>query len=100
MTEPFTNVIPMADMFISDYPSTSFLEMLTTDRPIIVCGHELPLRWSQNWHPSILEMWQERVVYGDDLEQFLQLLRTNLKEERFQPVKSSNTLLKLFVHDG
>ena len=43
-----------------------------------------------------LEMWRERVAYAEDLEEFLELLRTYLREERFQPVHSSNTLLKLF----
>ena len=96
MTEPLTSLLPMADMFITDYPTTSFLEMLTTDRPILVCGYQLPRRWAADWHPSVLEMWKERVVYADDLEEFLELLRVHLKEERFQPVQSANTLLKLF----
>ena len=96
MTEPLTSLLPMADMFITDYPTTSFLEMLTTDRPILVCGHQLPRRWAADWHPSVLDMWKERVVYADDLEKFLDLLRAHLKEERFQAVQSANTLLKLF----
>ena len=96
MTEPLTSLLPMADMFITDYPTTSFLEMLTTDRPILVCGHQLPRRWAADWHPSVLDMWKERVVYADDLEEFLELLRVHLREERFQPVQSDNTLLKLF----
>jgi hypothetical protein len=104
ITAPFTSVIPAADLFVSDYSSTSFLEMLTTDRPILFCGYGLPWpRNPANWPPSVLEMWQERVAYADDLEEFLELLRTYLREGRFQPVQSSNTLLKLFgthVDDG
>lgn len=97
ITEPFVSLLHMADMFISDYPSTSFLEMLTTDRPILFCGEFLTQRWAPGkWHPSVLEMWKERVAYADDLEEFLKMLRIYLREERFQPVQSSNTLLKLF----
>ena len=93
----FLSYVPMADMFITDYPSTAFLEMLTTDRPILVCGHDLPRKFNlEKWHPSMLDMWKERVVYADDLEEFLELLRAHLREERFQAVESSNTLLKLF----
>ena len=96
-TAPFTSLIPIADLFVTDYPSTSFLEMLTTDHPILVCGYQLPWPWAPGrWHPSVLEMWQERVAYADGLEEFLELLRTYLREERFQPVRSHNTLLKLF----
>ena len=97
VTGPFLSYIPMADMFITDYPSTAFLEMLTTDRPILVCGHELPRKFNrEKWHPSLLDMWKERVAYADDLEEFLELLRDYLREERFQAVESSDTLLKLF----
>jgi hypothetical protein len=95
--EPFTSLLPLADMFVTDYPATSFLEMLTTDRPILCCGYQLPWPWTPGkWHPSVLEMWRERVVYADDLEEFLELLRTHLREERFQPVGNNNALLKLF----
>lgn len=96
-TEPFVSMIPMADMFITDYPSTTFFEMLTTDRPILVCGHDLPKKFNpEKWHPSNLDMWKERVVYADDLDEFLNLFRTHLKEERFQAVRSEDTLLRLF----
>jgi len=96
-TEPFTTLIPMADMFISDYPSTAFLEMLTTDRPILFCGNLLTQRWAPGkWHPFVLDMWKERVAYSEDLDDFLDLLRTYLQEDRFQSVKSDDTLLKLF----
>lgn len=103
ITDPLTSVIPMADMFITDYPSTSFLQMLTTKTPILVCGHKLPRRWAPDWHPSVLDMWQERVAYTDDLPDFLNLMRTHFREGMFQPIDSSNTLLKQFgthIDDG
>ena len=91
-------------MFITDYPSTSFLEMLTTDRPILFCGHELPKKFDPDkWHPSFLDMWKERVSYAEDLKDFLNLLRTSLREKRFKPVESEDTLLRLFgthLNDG
>lgn len=96
ITDPFSLLIPMADMFITDYPSTSFLEMQTTDKPILVCGHQLPIPMSANWDPSLLDIWQERIAYSDDLEEFTNLLRDYLKNNRFQPVKSENAILKLF----
>jgi hypothetical protein len=97
ITEPFTSLISIADLFITDYASTNFLEMLTTDRPVLLCGYQFPLPWAPGkWHPSVLPMWQERVAYAEDLEEFLDLMRTYLGEERFQAVESDDTLLKLF----
>ena len=55
-TQPLTSLLSVADMFVTDYPSTTFLEMLTTDRPILFCGYQLPWPWAPNkWHPSLLE---------------------------------------------
>ena len=97
LDEPFQSLIGMADLFITDYPSTSFLEMLTTDKPILVCGHDLPKKFDPDrWHPSMLEMWSERVEYSDDLNEFLNLLRSYLRDGRFHPVQSNNMMLKLF----
>jgi hypothetical protein len=95
--EPFTSLLPIADLFIGDHCSTAFLEMLTTDRPVLFCGHLLPSPWAPGkWHPSLLEMWKERVAYSDQMDAFLESLRSYLREDRFQPVESNNTLLKLF----
>lgn len=97
ITEPFLSVLGMADMFITDFPSTPFVEMLTTDKPILVCGQDFPTPWAPGvWHPSVLEMWKERVAYADDLEGFLDMVRSFIREDRFQPVNSNNTMLKLF----
>jgi len=98
ITEPFTSVMSMADMFITDSPpSTAFLEMLTTDRPVLVCGSLLTQRWVPGkWHPSVLDMWKERVVYSEDLDEFLDLLRRYLREDKFQAVETYDTLLRLF----
>ena len=95
--EPFSSVMGAADLFVTDYPSTTFLEMLTTDRAILVCGHELSWPWAPGvWHPSVLDIWKERVAYADGMEEFLDLLRTYLAERRFGPVHSQDSLLKLF----
>jgi len=95
--EPLTSLLPLADLFIADHPSTAFLEMLTTDRPILFCGYENPWPFCPGkWHPSVLDMWNERVEYSDDLDEFLDLLRTFINEDRFGAVESDNTLLKLF----
>ena len=95
--EPFASVIGAADLFVTDYPSTSFLEMLTTDRPILFCGHELSWPWAPGvWHPSVLDIYKERVAYAEGMEEFRDLLRTYLEERRFGPVRSQDSLLKLF----
>ncbi len=97
ITEPFLSLLPMGDMFITDYPALPLLEMLTTDRPILLCGYLQPWPWAPGkWHPSVLDMYKERIAYADGLEEFLELLRTYLREEQFQSVRSENTLLKLF----
>ena len=84
-------------MFVIDLPSTTFLEALTTDKPIMVCGASMPWPWTPGvWHPSILDMWQERVEYSDHLNEFCDLLRERLKDGNFEPVHSDNSLLKLF----
>ena len=94
---PFRDMVHLADAFVVDYQSTVLLEMLTTDRPILFCGHELPVKFNPDkWHPSILPMWQERIMYAEDLERFLEMLRAFLREGRFESVKSSNEMLRLF----
>lgn len=97
ITDPLTSVLPMADLFVTDTPTTAFLEILATQRPVLFCGYQMAKPWAPDrWDPSRLEMWQERVAYSDDLEEFLELLRSYLREERFEPVSSQDTLLKLF----
>ena len=101
LNNKFTDLVPIADFFITDYPSTTFLEMLTTERPILLCGHLLPFPFGPNWHPSQLAMWQERVEYGDTLEKFITLLRENLTRRKFDPVVDRDTLLHQFgTHEG
>ena len=104
VTEPFMNIIPIADMFITDYTSTNFLEMLTTTAPILVCGHEFPLPWnSDTWHPSILPMWKDRVEYYDDINEFKEQLDFKLTSMNFDRICCNNTMLELFgthLNDG
>jgi len=97
LTGSFQALMPLADLFVTDYPSTTFLEMLTTDRPILVCGYLFPVPFERSrWHPSLLDMWRKRVVYSDDLHEFLEVLRRFLRERRFNPVVSDNEMLRLF----
>jgi hypothetical protein len=92
----FTSVMSMADMFITDYPSTSFLEMLVTNQPILVCGHLLPFPFGGKWHPSRLEMWIERVKYRDSLQEFTDLLGETLRECDFAPFIGKDKMLHQF----
>ena len=97
ITDPFLDLIPIADMFVTDYTSTNFIEMLTTDKPILVCGQDFPLPWNPDkWHPSILQMWRERVEYYDDLPEFKENLDKKLLSMEFNSISSDDTLLKLF----
>lgn len=93
----FQGMVHLADALIVDMPGLVFLEMLTTDRPILFCGHELPQKFnSEKWHPSILPMWKERVLYAEHLDEFLEMLRDFLRKGEFAPVKSSDEMLRLF----
>jgi len=104
ITEDFKKLVHLADAFVLDYPSTTLLEALTTNRPILFCGHALPMRFNrEKWHPSILPMWKERVLYAEHLDEFLEMLRDFLRKGDFSPVKSSDEMLRLFgthLNDG
>ena len=97
ITAPFPSVIGMADMFVIDVASTMFLEMLTTNRPILLCAHQLSKKLDPaSWSAEVREMWDERVAYSTDLDEFIQTLRWYLEQDSVNPVRSTNTLLKLF----
>jgi len=97
ITAPFPTVLGMADMFVIDVASTIFLEMLTTDRPILLCAHQLSKKLEPaGWSAKVRAMWDERVAYSNDIEEFIRILRQRLDQDDFAPVQSSDTLLKLF----
>ena len=97
ITAPFPSVIGLADIFVIDVASTMFLEMLTTDRPILLCAHQLSKKLDPaGWSAEVREMWDERVAYSTDLDEFIQTLRRYLDQDTVTPVRSANTLLKLF----
>jgi hypothetical protein len=97
ITAPFPTVLGMADMFVIDVASTIFLEILTTDRPILLCAHQLSKKLDPaGWSEEVRAMWDERVAYSNDLEEFIRILRQRLDQDNFAPVQSSDTLLKLF----
>ncbi|MBI5631805.1 MAG: hypothetical protein HY921_13080 [Elusimicrobia bacterium] len=80
-TTGFGKLLQAADAFIMDWPSTAFLEALTTDRPILItdCG----LNWQ--WQESARAHFGKRVLYARELEDFLALVRKTLKERDFGP---------------
>lgn len=97
ITAPFPSVLGLADIFIVDVASTVFLEMLTTDRPILLCAHQLSKKFDPSeWSEDVRAMWNERVVYSTDMEEFIQTLRKYLDQDHVAAVESSNTLFKLF----
>lgn len=95
-TRPFRDVLAAADAFVTDYLSTGFLEMLTTDRPIFVCGVALPRGATQGeWYSNLLSAWRRRVTWADDVETFLSRLREALATADF-PARLDDTLLRRF----
>ena len=97
ITAPFPSVMAMADMFVIDVASTMFLEMLTTDRPILLCANQLSKKFDPDgWSTGVRAMWDERVAYSNDLEEFIRIMRQYLDQDQIHPVQSNDTLLKRF----
>jgi hypothetical protein len=92
--EAMADLLAAGDLFISDYPTTSFLEMLTTDKPVFVCGHDLPTGFFPG--AELLPMWEERVVFAKDLPSFLDTLRAALSKGVFRRPSSGDDLLRHF----
>lgn len=66
---PLEEVLAAADFFVADCPSLLFFEMLTTVRPVALCGWEMPWPFTRSqWHPDSVPMWRDRVHYLETLE--------------------------------
>jgi hypothetical protein len=66
------DVLAAADMFITDFPTTAFLEMLTTTKPVFVCGEEMPSAFAPG--PRLAGAWAARVVYRETVAGLLEAL--------------------------
>ena len=75
--EPIADVLPIGDAFVTDSPTTTFLEMLTTDKPVFVLGEDLP--WPHTPSASVRRWWDERVVHCDDVDALLRAVRVGFE---------------------
>jgi hypothetical protein len=87
-------LLAAGDLFITDYPTTAFLEMLTTDKPVLVCGQDLPPGFAPG--PAVQPLWSERVLFRPDLAGFLDMLRSVLVDGVTVPPPAGDGLLKNF----
>lgn len=69
----FTELLPLADCFIIDSPTTTFLEALATGKPVFVFNN-----WFR-WEEQALELVKRCAVFRDDLDAFCHVLRDYLK---------------------
>jgi hypothetical protein len=87
-----------ADLIIIDSPSTVLLQAVTTDRKILLLNRAFPMT------EMGLTSLKKRVVYSEDLDSFLQVLKDTLQHRDFNndPFKD-DSFLRLFgshLHDG
>ena len=78
---PFTAFLERADLFIIDNPSTTLLEALTTQKPILVFADERFLRF----YPEAAELLRRRASFSTTPDAFLAELDTMLSQPEWQP---------------
>jgi hypothetical protein len=74
----FADLLPLADLFILDSPTMTFLEILTTGKPVLIFND-----WFQ-WEKGTLELVKQSAVFTDDLEEFIKILRGYLSHRHFE----------------
>ena len=103
-TDRFEQVMVAADVFIADYPATTFFEMLLTTKPILFCGYELPWPFTKGkWHPDILPMWKNRVLYKENLDEFIKMTESFVEFGQYEKPWTDTEMLEqfgLFCNDG
>jgi len=77
----FVELLDVADLVILDSPTTTSLETLASGKPVLVFNN-----WFQ-WEPDSLELFKQSVVYSDDLEAFIGILRSFLSSGRFDEAR-------------
>jgi len=71
----FGELLPLADTFILDSPTTTFLEILTTNKPVFVLNN-----WFR-WNEDALALVKERAEFSQDIDDFVALLRMHLRRD-------------------
>lgn len=72
---PFDELLSLADSFILDSPTTTFLEILTTDKPVLVFNN-----WF-HWNEDALALLRERAEFSQDLDEFVNILHKHLQKD-------------------
>lgn len=88
--EPLEELLGVADAFILDSPTTTFLEILTTDKPVLVFNDWF--RWSE----EALAALKARAGFSADLDEFEAMLRRYLSEGTAPGEPASDVFLRGF----
>ena len=74
---PFSGVLPQTDLFILDYPTTTLLEALVTEKPVIVLADRSYYRL----RPFAVQSLRKRAILSETPEQFLHDIAEVLKQD-------------------
>lgn len=77
----FVDLLAVADLVILDSPTTTFLETLAMGKPVLVFNNCF------RWESESLELFKRSVVYSDDLDAFIGILRGYLASGRFEEAR-------------
>jgi hypothetical protein len=80
----FRELLPLADAIVTDFPTTTLLESLMTDKPVFVYGGHLKI------HQDALEVLKKRVFYSDNLAMFTRMIGDYLSGKPGRQPDSSN----------
>ena len=81
----FVELFPVADLFVLDSPTMTFLEVLTTRKPVLVFNN-----WYR-WEPESLDLLKCSAVFSDDLDEFIGILRGYLATGRFEEARRAGS---------
>jgi hypothetical protein len=79
VTEPaLPEAIAIGDLLLTDSPTTTLLEMLMSDKRILVCNNG-----PMEFEPSAVELLRRRAVFVETAEELAEQLRDHLAASRF-----------------
>ena len=81
---PFAEALAMADLFIIDSPSTTLLQALTTDKPILAFADHRFMRF----HPKAIALLNKRATLSTTPQDFLRDIETALRAPSWDPLTS------------
>ncbi len=83
---PFTDTLAAADLFLIDSPSTTLLQALTTDKPLLVFADERFLTFP----PKALALLKKRATVSTTPQEFLRDIETALRAPSWDPLTPPN----------